>query len=242
MDNVNGFGERLLALREERKETQQQLADAIGITRQSLSRYETNERTPNIDLIYSVSKHYNVSADYLLGLSEVKSLDNSIKIAKKTTGLTEDAIKTLQYMCEHEPLFMTVFCKLLEDEIKIKGDGLFIRIARYFCTTPTSGKIIIDKNGAIRIGKNKEQITPIDKYVVDLQKLANERMINDIINCLYNYTKIDEYGHKSFEFAEYYNINLEFQSIMTEEDMPLSIIEKIKKERDSNANNNPSEE
>ena len=50
MNNVNRFGERLLALREERKETQQQLADAIGITRQSLSRYETNERTPNIDL------------------------------------------------------------------------------------------------------------------------------------------------------------------------------------------------
>ena len=84
MNNVNRFGERLLALREERKETQQQLADAIGITRQSLSRYETNERTPNIDLIYNIAKHYNVSSDYLLGLSEVKSLDNNIPSACKT--------------------------------------------------------------------------------------------------------------------------------------------------------------
>ena len=38
MENVNKFGERLLKLREERNETQQQLADAIGITRQSLSK------------------------------------------------------------------------------------------------------------------------------------------------------------------------------------------------------------
>lgn len=34
------FGERLLSLREQRNETQEQLAKAIGITRQSLSRYE----------------------------------------------------------------------------------------------------------------------------------------------------------------------------------------------------------
>lgn len=242
MDNVNIFGERLLALREERKETQQQLADAIGITRQSLSRYETNERTPNIDLIYNIAKHYNVSCDYLLGLSEVKSLDNNIKIAKKTTGLTEGAIKTLQYMSEYEPLFMVTFCRLLEDEIKIKGDGLFIRIVRYFSTTPSSGKIIINKNGAIRIGKNKEPITTIDQYVVDLQKLTNEKMIDDIVYCLHDYTGEDKYGHKSPKFAENYNINIEFESLLAETDIPLSIIEKIEKERDSNADNNPQEE
>lgn len=99
MNNVNRFGERLLALREERKETQQQLADAIGITRQSLSRYETNERTPNIDLIYNIAKHYNVSSDYLLGLSEVKSLDNNIQSACKVTGLSEEALNEIIRFC-----------------------------------------------------------------------------------------------------------------------------------------------
>lgn len=96
MENATKFGERLLNLREEREETQADLAKAIGITRQSLSRYETNERTPNIDLIFRVAKHYNVSADYLLGLSKVQSLDNDIQIACKVTGLTEESIKKLQ--------------------------------------------------------------------------------------------------------------------------------------------------
>ena len=95
METVSKFGERLLKLREEQNETQQQLADAIGITRQSLSRYETNERTPNIDLIYSVAKHYNVSSDYLLGLTEEPIIEPDIKKACKVTGLSGEAIKKI---------------------------------------------------------------------------------------------------------------------------------------------------
>lgn len=95
METVSKFGERLLKLREERNETQQQLADAVDITRQSLSRYETNDRTPNIDLVYNIAKHYNVSADYLLGLSEIQSSNKKIEIACEVTGLSEKAITHL---------------------------------------------------------------------------------------------------------------------------------------------------
>lgn len=89
METVSKFGERLLKLREERNETQQQLADTIGITRQSLSRYETNDRTPNIDLVYNIAKHYNVSSDYLLGLSETKSIGLKLQATCEYTGLNE---------------------------------------------------------------------------------------------------------------------------------------------------------
>lgn len=92
METENKFGERLLALRVQRNETQEQLAKAISITRQSLSRYETNERTPSIDLIYRIAKHYNVSSDYLLGLSDVQTLDIDIQTACNLTGLSEGAI------------------------------------------------------------------------------------------------------------------------------------------------------
>ena len=73
-------------LREGRGETQDQLAKAVGITRQSLSRYETNEHTPNIELIYNIAKHYEVSADYLLGLSDVKPYTMSYKPAPGMTS------------------------------------------------------------------------------------------------------------------------------------------------------------
>ncbi len=110
MDVGKVFGERLLRLREERNETQEQLANAVDITRQSLSRYETNERTPNIELIYNIAKHYNVSAEYLLGLSDVQSLDNMVQAASEAAGLNGAAMDKMNEHIKPKPNR----CKLAE--------------------------------------------------------------------------------------------------------------------------------
>lgn len=98
METANKFGERLLTLREQRNETQEQLAKAINITRQSLSRYETNERTPNIDLIYRIAKHYEISSDYLLGLTESPTIEPTKSAAEKYIGLSPEATEYLADM------------------------------------------------------------------------------------------------------------------------------------------------
>ena len=89
------FGKRLFEIRESRGESQQELADSIGITRQSLSRYELGERTANIDLLKKIAEHYNVSTDYLLGLTENATTDTDLQDVCKYTGLSEGAIKNL---------------------------------------------------------------------------------------------------------------------------------------------------
>jgi len=94
-DTKNIFGSRLLEVREERGESQQELADSIGITRQSLSRYELGERTANIDLLKKVAEHYNVSADYLLGLTDNKTTDIDLQAVCEFTGLSDNAILTI---------------------------------------------------------------------------------------------------------------------------------------------------
>lgn len=94
------FGKRLFEIRESRGESQQELADSIGITRQSLSRYELGERTANIDLLKKIAKHYNVSTDYLLGLTENTTTDIELQAVCDYTGLSEDAIKELNLAYE----------------------------------------------------------------------------------------------------------------------------------------------
>ncbi|MCM1380593.1 MAG: helix-turn-helix domain-containing protein [Muribaculaceae bacterium] len=89
------FGERLTEIRKEHCETQQELADSIGITQQSLCRYEQGERTANIEFIKKVAEHFNVSADYLLGLSDVRSYDADLNAVCKYTGLNEQAVTVL---------------------------------------------------------------------------------------------------------------------------------------------------
>ena len=99
MNTLKNVSERLIALREEQGETQQQLADAIGITRQTLSRYEIGMRTMGVDILAELAKHFGVSADFLLGLSDVKSTDKDMQTACAVTGLSEEAIKQLDLVC-----------------------------------------------------------------------------------------------------------------------------------------------
>lgn len=70
------FQKRLIELRGE--QTQKYIADKIGITEVSLSRYENGQRKPNLDIIYKIAKYYNVSADYLMGL-EIKNFNRRCK-------------------------------------------------------------------------------------------------------------------------------------------------------------------
>ncbi len=62
-------GERIVFLREEREISQKELAEKIGITAASLSRYENNIYDPKGSIIYSLAKCLNTSTDFLLGLT-----------------------------------------------------------------------------------------------------------------------------------------------------------------------------
>lgn len=61
---------RVKKLRKARKEQQVELAKAIGATQASISDIENGRRTTTFDRLAAICKHYNVSADYLLGLTD----------------------------------------------------------------------------------------------------------------------------------------------------------------------------
>lgn len=67
MDNL---GTRLRLARERAHLTQVDVYKTINLNNKSLSRYENNISSPDPDTICSLAKLYNVSTDYLFGLSE----------------------------------------------------------------------------------------------------------------------------------------------------------------------------
>lgn len=95
MNYKETFAQRLIDLREQKNITQQELADELGITRQSLSLYEKAERTINIELLAKIADFFNVSTDYLMGRTNTATLDESIQTACKVTGLSEKAINNI---------------------------------------------------------------------------------------------------------------------------------------------------
>ena len=55
--------------------TQVQLAQKLGITKQTVSNWENDNIQPSIDMLVKLSNIFNVSTDYLLGLKPTNSLN-----------------------------------------------------------------------------------------------------------------------------------------------------------------------
>lgn len=60
------FSEKLLNLRTERGYSQEYLAEQLGVSRQSISKWELGTTLPEIDKLISISDFFDVSIDYLL--------------------------------------------------------------------------------------------------------------------------------------------------------------------------------
>ena len=65
------LSEKIMDLRKKSGWSQEELADRLGISRQSVSKWETGESVPDIDKIIRMSELWNVSTDYLLKEEEV---------------------------------------------------------------------------------------------------------------------------------------------------------------------------
>lgn len=102
------FPLRLRTLMEKEQMKQKDLAALLNVTRQSINQYCLGLSTPDIDKLCKIATRFNVSADYLLGLSEVSSSDESLKTVCKATGLSEKSISHISdpdFSMEHNLLF-----------------------------------------------------------------------------------------------------------------------------------------
>ena len=72
-----GLSNRLVNLRKEKKISQGELAEKVGIHNNVLGRFERGEATPSVDMAAKIADALGVSLDYLIGKTDVE-LDMSI--------------------------------------------------------------------------------------------------------------------------------------------------------------------
>ncbi len=87
------FHERFKALRDASGKTQAKIAEDLGMTPQALS-YYANGREPSYDTLIAIAKYFGVTTDYLLGVSDHKSDENSA--ISKQIPLSDKAIDYLK--------------------------------------------------------------------------------------------------------------------------------------------------
>lgn len=107
------FQERFKELRGDMP--QGEFCKKIRISRPTVSLYENGERIPDAEVLRNIAEYCNVSADWLLGLSDIQTANEDMKTAQRVTGLSEKAIENAKSLDD-----ITLLTRLLEDDAFIK--------------------------------------------------------------------------------------------------------------------------
>ncbi|MBE6616060.1 MAG: helix-turn-helix transcriptional regulator [Ruminococcaceae bacterium] len=131
------LGERIKALRLGRGMSQEGLADALDVTRQAVSKWETDGSVPDIDKLIGLCELFSVSMDYLVRGREETQTDEGIP--EKETQFSQPPGRTvldyviirkicgalcmIQGIRHMQGFLMHLYILILSDSFSIKGGG-----------------------------------------------------------------------------------------------------------------------
>ena len=74
------MADRIRDLRKQKGISQEELADKVGVSRQAVSKWESEQSTPDLDKIIIMSEYFEVTTDYILkGIENVSTTNKSTK-------------------------------------------------------------------------------------------------------------------------------------------------------------------
>lgn len=146
------------------------------INRHKINRIENGTQPPSADVLILYSKIFSVSTDYLLGISDIPSVDENLQMIATTTGLSAESINTLKEMSEID--------KVVVNSLIERGDITLLRYAIENFYRQSHQKIKI-------VGINTKELSNEESNKI-FQFLSNE-FIYDIFNHLIHDGTITNY-------------------------------------------------
>lgn len=161
------FSENLTKLRRQHKITQEELANFIGVTKASVSKWETGQNLPDIMLLLEIATYFDVSVDTLLGYEPQL---NKEKIASLYQSLAQD------------------FASKPTDEVIKKCKKL---IKKYYSCYPFLLQMVILLLNHFMIYTDKEKSFEVLQYTLEicehiLSNCTDLNICNDTIFCKAN--------------------------------------------------------
>ena len=79
------LGDKIMNLRKKNAWSQEELAEKLGVSRQSISKYESAQAVPDMEKVLKLSRIFGVTTDYLLKdeIEELEFLDEDFEEDKK---------------------------------------------------------------------------------------------------------------------------------------------------------------
>ncbi len=150
-----------------------QFAKQLEMNRQSVDRYYNGERCPDAPALAQICEKMDVSADWLLGLSEVRSTSSDINTCVQTMGITEDATKAIINLELEQKSAFNRYIQHMEFQQMMKSYSEFIELLeqaskRFTPGTPGANigigmksKTVINKNGSVTVESIWDALTMI---------------------------------------------------------------------------------
>ncbi len=181
-------GKRIEEARKAQGLTQQELGDAIGVSRQRIGQYENGERTLKIYHFREIAKILNVSTDYLLGLSDIQTSNIDKKEICRRLHIPDEMYDILR------KLFLDVspyaYIEYLEDDLYVdSGDPLYRLKKKQL------------ERASEKCADNKDKKIAL-KYFVIRKLLENDNLIDKIASTVYYSVRAK---HKSIEAEQMEN-------------------------------------
>ncbi len=161
------LGERLYELRKEKHLSQEQVAEQLNVTRQTISKWETDESKPDFDKIVPICNLYEISTEQLLTgnakeetIIEKKNEENQELKKKKALFIVSGIL------C----FFLAIMSVIIGEETLNLNEGIFISAFLLFAGI---GVCLIVYQGIVLAPKKpKKEITEKDKKINSLRTIT----------------------------------------------------------------------
>ena len=193
------IGERIKHLRISKKLTQDEVAHALNVKRETVTRWETGARDIKTEITILLSKYFNVSTDYLLGLTENTSTNISeIGISNKTGFSTLTVENILNLSAEHKIILDKIINELLKSDLLEKFEELKennIKLINLYQTDSIYNKLVEDEELTYNTIDNADELNGKFIFKDEYSKLLLfeiKYIFFDIIRNLSDYNKMIE--------------------------------------------------
>ena len=191
--------ERLRRLIDETGLARQAIADEMGCDVSTITKHYNGTRNLTIDFIAMYARYFNVSSDYLLGLSEVRTVSPDTAMICRVTGLDDKAVRTLSEINEptsfESPKEIIKTLNYLigeldyreqEDGYSCNGQSVLLRLAEYLMNRGEEAQVVhVLSNGMIFEDVAKaEKVIPRGGNITIKTMLAHDILDNYMLSAL----------------------------------------------------------
>ena len=237
---------RLKRLIENSGKTRKEIAEQLKCDTSTITKHYNGDRDITTDFLIKYANLFDVSADYLLGLSDTATTDKDIQFICKYTGLSEKAIEVLHFYKDYEMICPTINL-LLETEI-----SSVLQELGYMCSDMPKDKLKekckeydIDFNELEKIIKTKDYeclqvVSAIEQYL-NIKKTTKDKLLSiSKSGKIISLSETDLNYTNKLTYEDLISVKTIRQSQLIENVMLENAIEKIKqlkKDGENNGNN-----